>query len=159
MERGKNIVLILIALFVGLVFGVEFSIDDSTIIVESSLVENLREYTVEQGLSVVFFEQDDKIIGFLCIGTTDYGEYGKDIINAAMSSLVLNTVGGINEFTSAKFRYENGFDPDTHIIFEMQEYNKLQENEIQILLKSLKLSVEQISDTYGSEYVTVKTMN
>lgn len=159
MKIVKNVVLVLIAITIGIVIGNEVGTNDSIKLVTSSLGDNLEEYTIDEGMSVVFFEQNDKITGFICIGNPDYNEYGLDIVNAGISSVVLNTVGGISAFTNAQFRYENGTEPDVYVVFEIQQYNSLYEDEIQILLQSLRLSIEQISSTYGSEYVSVKTIN
>ena len=51
-------------------------------------------------IKVNFYLNDDKqLVGFRISGHASYGEYGKDIVCAAVSALTINTVNSIKQFT------------------------------------------------------------
>ena len=49
--------------------------------------------------------QQGNTIGFQCKGHAGFARHGKDIVCAAVSALVVNTVNSIEEFTEDKFSY------------------------------------------------------
>ena len=115
-------------------------------------------------ITITFFakeiEQDVKVnlesvTGFRTEGHAGYAEYGEDIVCAAVSILVTNTINSIESFTSAVFDYDvdekRGF-IDFKIISEATPETKL-------LLKSLILGLQMIQEEYGEKYLRIDFQN
>ena len=51
----------------------------------------------------IYKNADNLITGFKLSGHAQYSEYGTDIVCAAVSALVINTINSIEQFTSDKF--------------------------------------------------------
>ena len=54
----------------------------------------------------IYKNQEEEYVGFQCKGHAGYDESGQDIVCAAVSILVLNTVNSIEKFTYDKFKCE-----------------------------------------------------
>ncbi len=97
----------------------------------------------------IYKNADNLITGFQLSGHADYSEYGSDVVCAAVSALVINTINSIENFTSAKFRLEQnekkGF-MEFHVISPMESNTNL-------LLSSLALGLQGIADEYTDKYI------
>jgi uncharacterized protein YsxB (DUF464 family) len=97
----------------------------------------------------VYKNAENLITGFTLSGHADYSEYGSDIVCAAVSALVINTINSIENFTSDKFRIEqdekNGF-IEFHVISSMS-------NNSNLLLSSLALGLQGIEEEYSGKYI------
>jgi len=97
----------------------------------------------------VYKNAENLITGFTLSGHADYSEYGSDVVCAAVSALVINTINSIENFTSDKFRIEqdekNGF-LEFHVISSMS-------NNSNLLLSSLALGLQGIEDEYSGKYI------
>lgn len=97
----------------------------------------------------VYKNADGNIIGFHSVGHAGYAEHGSDIVCAAVSALVINTINSIEAFTSDTFQLEedekNG-DIDFKIISKPS-------NESNLLLNSLFLGLNGIREDYGQKYI------
>lgn len=95
---------------------------------------------------------ENEIIGFIARGSTGFVQYGFDIIAAGVSSLSINTVHSIQRLT----------DDDSEI--EMKKnfvkciVKKRLSRETKVLLKSYRLGIESIQDTYGTRYVSIEEL-
>ena len=82
-----------------------------------------------------------------------FDEYGKDIVCAAVSILSLNTFNSIESFCEDRFEsYES---PEKGIL--RIRFEKPLSDEAALLMKSLLLGLNGISEEYGNEFVTIKT--
>ncbi len=100
-------------------------------------------------IRVSIFNKKDGIGSFSCVGHAEYAEEGSDIVCAAVSALVLNTVNSIEAFSDARFWVEEK-DGRIHFTLENTECPKAQ-----LLMQSLQLGLQNIENEYGSQYVKV----
>ncbi len=87
--------------------------------------------------------------GFLVKGHAGYGEYGKDIVCAAVSVLVINTINSIETFTEDAFQLDT--DEETGLI-DFQVVSDIS-SETKLLLDSLLLGLKGITADYGTEFI------
>ena len=94
-------------------------------------------------IKVTIYMHEDEIVGFRSVGHAGYDVRGKDIICAAVSVLVINTINSIENFTHDKFEVvqdeKNGL-----VDFRLNTDNPCRETSV--LLKSLKLGISGIRD-------------
>ncbi len=95
---------------------------------------------------------DGDYMGFELDGHAGSGEYGKDIVCAAISMLTINTVNSLEKFTDDAFTCnadperghidlyaEDGFSPDG-----------------ELLMKSFELGITGVFKQYGNEFLDIK---
>jgi len=87
--------------------------------------------------------------GFKSIGHAGFAHKGQDIVCAAVSVLVINTINSIETFTSDKFQMNS--DEESGLI-EFRVLTQIS-NESILLLKSLVLGLQGIIEDYGHEYI------
>lgn len=92
----------------------------------------------------------DNIIGFRISGHAGFSEYGKDVVCAGVSVLVINCINSIEKFSDTKFDLHQS-ERDGIIDFTCK--TPLDEPAV-LLMKSMFLGLQEIQDTYGNEYVT-----
>ena len=115
-------------------------------------------------ITITFFakeiEQDVKfnvesVTGFRTEGHAGYAEYGKDIICAAVSILVMTTINSIEELTSSVFDYKEdekrGY----------MEFKLISEGtpETKLLFQSLLIGLQMIQEAYGKKYLRIDFQN
>ena len=97
----------------------------------------------------IFKNAENLITGFKLSGHADYSEYGSDIVCAAVSALVINTINSIDHFTSDKFSLkqdENKGFIEFHVITEISGNTNL-------LLSSLALGLQGVAEEYTDKYI------
>ncbi|WMJ88146.1 ribosomal-processing cysteine protease Prp [Anaerocolumna sp. MB42-C2] len=97
----------------------------------------------------IYKNAESKIIGFRCLGHAGFAKSGQDIVCAAVSVLVINTVNSIEHFTSDTFDLkedENKGEIDFKIVSKPSKESSL-------LLNSLFLGLQGIKEDYGQEYI------
>ncbi|WP_069997948.1 ribosomal-processing cysteine protease Prp [Cellulosilyticum sp. I15G10I2] len=96
--------------------------------------------------------------GFKIEGHSGYAEHGTDIICAAISVLVFNTVNSINEFTDEEVHIHK-MDPEKGLFDCEFPKRKLQNSseKAELLLNAMVLGLNTIEQTYGENYIKVKT--
>ncbi|MDN6640320.1 MAG: ribosomal-processing cysteine protease Prp [Tetragenococcus sp.] len=106
------------------------------------------------------FKRDEsgRIRSYQVTGHADAGEYGYDIVCAAVSVLATSTVNGIDSLAGiqpvVKADEENG----GYLYVEVPSTNtQEQSNIIQILLENLLLGMQSIQEQY-SDYVQLETI-
>lgn len=99
----------------------------------------------------IYKNQEDDYVGFRCIGHAGYAESGKDIICAAVSVLILNTMNSIEKFTYDKFKMEND---EKNGKLECLFSSKAGV-EAALLMDSMVLGLQGIEEQYGNEYLKV----
>ena len=103
-------------------------------------------------ISVTIFKRDQVITGFDCKGHAGYAEEGQDIVCAALSALVINTVNSIETFTGAAFDLK---EDDGDVSLRM----KTEDPDAGLLLNALELGAGTIAREYGGQYVRVTVVN
>lgn len=88
---------------------------------------------------------------FMISGHAEYAEEGEDIICAAVSALVINTINSIEEFTEDAFTCDC---KDGQI--QSWEFTGKISDASTLLMDSLMLGLCNIEKSYGSEYVFVE---
>ncbi len=94
--------------------------------------------------------REKQFTGFKLTGHAEYADPGYDIICAAASMLSINTANSIEKLTGAPVISEAGEEG-----FMSCQIQDPEDPEAQLLVRSLKLGLETIRDTYGRQYVTV----
>ena len=95
------------------------------------------------------YDHNNEPVGFICTGHAGFAAFGKDIVCAAVSALVINCVNSISQLTSC------GFELDSN---EKKGYIKcvLEDDpseDARLLIKSLELGINAIINDEGSKYV------
>ncbi len=96
-------------------------------------------------------DKDGNITGVTSEGHSGFAESGQDIVCAAISVLVINTVNSLESFTAADFETAINAE-DAVISFDIKNYK---DRDVSILLKSLLLGLESICENYGNEYIRI----
>jgi len=94
---------------------------------------------------------DGLITGFKLSGHAFYSEYGKDIVCAAVSALVINTINSIEKFTSDKFSLK---EDENEGIIEFHMVSPISSS-TNLLLSSLALGLEGIAREYTDRYIKI----
>lgn len=100
-------------------------------------------------IKITFYSKNNNYIGYAVSGHAMYGEYGQDIVCAAISVLAINTANSIEKFTQDEFE---------HVDYEEKAYMSLVmtdtvSQDSLLLLKSMYLGVKSIEEEYGNEYI------
>ena len=104
-------------------------------------------------IKVIIKRDKDKVAkGIEIKGHAGYGEYGQDIICAAVSSLALNMANSVEEFTDDHFE---GSVSDDGGYFSFSFPDEVS-SESQLLMKSLILGLQNIQTDYGAEYINFR---
>ena len=82
---------------------------------------------------------------FTCEGHAGYDDYGKDIVCAAVSMLVINTANSIDELTSNDIEADN----KEHISWR---FKSCPDDKATLLMDSLLLGLHEIQRQYGKKY-------
>jgi uncharacterized protein YsxB (DUF464 family) len=91
----------------------------------------------------------DLITGFSMSGHAGYSEYGSDVVCAAVSAIVINTINSIENFTSDRF-YLN--QDEKNGIIELNMTLPMSEN-ASLLLNSMVLGLQGIIEEYTDKYI------
>ena len=103
-------------------------------------------------IQVIVEKQNENIVAFHMEGHSGYADRGYDIICSAVSALAINCVNSIEELTEDDFSI--GQDEERGMLdFRMDGTTS---KETQLLLQSMVIGVNGISDMYGKQYVTVE---
>ena len=97
-------------------------------------------------------KSNGKYKGFECIGHSGYAVAGEDIVCAAISTLTINTINSIEQFTEDAFNLEA--DEKTGMI--KMYFRDAPTNNATLLMDSMVLGLNAIADQYDERFVTVK---
>lgn len=99
----------------------------------------------------VYQNSEQEYTAFHCIGHAEYADDGEDIVCAAVSALVINTVNSIEKLLSDEFDIVT--DAESGLIdFSLKKgYSR----ESLLLIRSLILGLQGIQKSYGTDYVTL----
>ena len=104
-------------------------------------------------IKVIFYKNsNDNIVEFKISGHAEFDNIGKDIVCSAVSFLVINTINSIEKFILPDLNYAEIFEDKKNGIIEFRIYEeKIKEEKnlkIQLLLKSMELGLNMISEKY-----------
>lgn len=102
-------------------------------------------------IQVIVKKQNGNITGFHIEGHAGFANKGSDIVCSAISTLAINCVNSIEEFTEDLF--SEGMDEERGMI-DFDLTGEVSEQS-QLLLKSMLLGMEQIVGQYGEKYVQI----
>ncbi|MBR4341682.1 MAG: ribosomal-processing cysteine protease Prp [Lachnospiraceae bacterium] len=99
-----------------------------------------------------FYDENGKPSGFEFSGHAGYAESGNDIVCAAVSAMVFNTINSIESFSKTDFEVEKdkkrGF-----ICFRLKDEA---DREAEILLRSLILGTDSVRESYGKQFIRIE---
>ncbi len=103
--------------------------------------------------TVTFYKSNDIYTGFEAKGHASFDSYGKDIVCASISVLMINTINSIEELCKGSFdQTENENEGILGIRLHGTE-----DKDIQLLIRSLKLGLDGICSEYGEKFLKVIT--
>ena len=101
----------------------------------------------------IFSNEDKECVGFQTEGHAGYADPGEDIICAAISMLVINTINSIEAFTSTSYTLD--MEEETGMIdfeFADEEIG----HDAALLMDSMILGLQGIQRNYGNEYIILE---
>ena len=98
----------------------------------------------------IFRDKDQNITGLLSIGHADYAESGSDVICAAVSMLVINSLNAIEKFSNTKAVLKNE-DQEKGVIDV--EFESIPDEKAQTILDTMLLGLNDVIRTYGKKYL------
>lgn len=101
---------------------------------------------------LIYRDEEDSIMGFYAEGHAEFAESGNDVICAAVSAIVYNTINSIEAFTEDSFT----LDMDEDRAFIDFKITSAVSSETKLLLNSLSLGLDAIQNDYGDEYISLK---
>ncbi len=99
----------------------------------------------------IYKNTNNMITGFKVLGHANYAEHGSDVVCAAVSVLVINTINSIDKFTSDTFDVQEDEDKGLIEFYMVDSVS----NEGNLLLNSLALGLQGIEDEYEGKYIKI----
>ena len=103
-------------------------------------------------ISVTLRYRDGVPVGFYSTGHAEYADPGSDIVCAAVSALIINTMNSIESLTPAVF--EQTVEGDEEVTDSVEFMLTKSTPEAVLLMKSLVLGLSQIREEY-EEFISV----
>ncbi len=99
----------------------------------------------------IYKDRKQEISGFCCSGHAGYAAAGSDIVCAAVSVMVINTVNALEQFTDTPFSLETE-----------EEGGRIEcrfrgeaDHDAKLLVKAMILGLQGIQSDYGTKYLTI----
>ena len=106
-------------------------------------------------IQTCFYRDKDQISGFKITGHADSGEYGRDIVCAAVSVLSINTVNSIEQITKIMPLVDSDDENGVFLSVNVPENSDVESNRMaQVLLEALEIGLRDISKSY-KEYLVM----
>lgn len=106
-------------------------------------------------IQTCFYRDKDRISGFKITGHADSGEYGRDIVCAAVSVLSINTVNSIEQITKIMPLVDSDDENGGFLSVYVPESSDVDSNRMaQVLLEALEIGLRDISKSY-KEYLVM----
>ena len=102
-------------------------------------------------IRVTIRKKENEIVGFRSEGHAEYDDSGKDIICAAVSTLVINTINSIDQFTDDEYEVN---EDENNALIEFRLTSDKPSRESLVLLKSLWLGLSAVS-VQNTEYLRI----
>ena len=91
----------------------------------------------------------DEYKGFTCMGHAGYGKFSKDIVCAAISVLVINTVNSLEELAKENIAYTSNAETG----FIQCTFHEKPSAQGTLLMDSLVLGLSHIEKEYGNKFL------
>ncbi|MDE6622516.1 MAG: ribosomal-processing cysteine protease Prp [Lachnospiraceae bacterium] len=98
--------------------------------------------------TIVIFKSKNSYKGFTCMGHAGFGQSGSDIVCAAISILVINTLNSIEELAREKIITESD---EKEGCIECHFPDKINEK-TKLFMDSLVMGLKGIEQNYGKKY-------
>lgn len=98
--------------------------------------------------TTIYQDHAGQYTGFTCIGHAGFAAHGDDIVCAAVSVLVINTLNAVEAFTTDAFDAET--DPDSGLIKVWFRHPVGHDGKL--LLDTMVLGLQNIQEQYGTKY-------
>ena len=98
----------------------------------------------------IFRDRDGNILGLRSRGHADYAESGSDVVCAAVSMLVINSLNAIEKFSSTGVKL-NDKDQEEGVIDV--NFTDLPDEKAEIILDTMLLGLEDVAAQYGKKYL------
>lgn len=102
-------------------------------------------------INVLVKKKDDDFISISLKGHANFDDYGKDIVCASVSVLVINTINSIEKFTDDKIEI---IKDERKGIIDANLLN-VKSKDSNILLKSMIFGLKEIEKQYGKNYIKI----
>lgn len=102
----------------------------------------------------IYQNEQNEYTGFRMEGHAGYAEHGQDIVCAAVSALVINTINSMESYTKDRFEHAVHKEKDV-VSFEITSTPI--SDSAELLLRSLVLGLQGISSEYGKKYLKIKS--
>ncbi len=108
-------------------------------------------------IKVNIYQRDLHVYRISLNGHAGYAEHGEDIVCAAVSMLVINTINSIELFTSEliKQRAVNNEQGVLDIEFPKRKQGEFNP-EAELLIKSMINGLETVKEMYGEKYIQIQ---
>ena len=97
-------------------------------------------------------DQNSNIKQFICKGHAEFGKYGKDIICAAVSVLVINTINSLEELCHLKMDVTT----DVETGYIKCVLPDVLDEKSKVLLDALVLGLTSVESQYGEKFCKVE---
>ena len=87
--------------------------------------------------------------GFNCIGHSGYAEAGEDIVCAAISVLVINTINSLDQLAGEKFKLVTNEEDG---LIDCR-FDNIINDKSRLLLDSMVLGLQEIKKQYGKTFI------
>ncbi|MBQ9633369.1 MAG: ribosomal-processing cysteine protease Prp [Lachnospiraceae bacterium] len=101
-------------------------------------------------ISIVIEKSSGICRSFSCVGHAGFAESGKDIVCAAASVLVINTVNAIDQLTDTPI--EVSTDRDSGRI--VARFPRDPDEKAGVLLEAMEMGLQEICNQYGRRYIS-----
>ena len=102
--------------------------------------------------SITVIKEENQVLAFTCNGHAGYANGSEDIVCAAISMLVINTINSIEALTETvplvETDQKSGY---IHCSFEDEITD-----DATLLMEAMLLGLSQIKEQYGTKYIDVK---
>lgn len=102
-------------------------------------------------IKVVFCKSKDEYKGFNVSGHAGSAEYGRDIVCASVSVLVINTINSLEKFTDDKLSVESD---ERKGIIKLDFLSK-NTNKAKLLMDAMVLGLEGIRSSNNEKYISI----
>jgi uncharacterized protein YsxB (DUF464 family) len=99
----------------------------------------------------VYKDSNGVISEFECLGHAEFADDGSDIVCAAVSVLVINTINSIDTFLQEDIHVR--MDQETGNIYCY--FGRVRSEGASLLLNSMVLGLEDIENNYGNDFIKI----
>ena len=104
-------------------------------------------------IHVTVEKQGEDYVRIVSEGHAEYAKNGSDIVCAAVSALLINAVNSLDQLTQDGFAVDEGGSEGGFLSVALEQP---QSAEGRLLLDSLMLGLQSISENYGEAFLTIE---